>query len=268
MTRTLAKIVLAAVLPLAALGQKAPQSLKVDVDLVSVNIRVTDSQGRTVVGLEPKDFELFEDRIEQKIEYFSVEEVPASIGIVFDISSSMAPVFHAAREAATDLLRLGTTQDEFFLITFNDRPQVVVDYTRDVSRLRDVLLATSSKGSTALWDAMYLGVEKLRRAQNPRRALISVTDGDENNSRYTARDFAELMREQDVQIFYLDTDTAKKLDGEKIATSLKTQYLIGYRSTNEMRDGKWRSIRVRVKTPPGMLPLNAKARDGYYAPNQ
>jgi hypothetical protein len=113
---------------------------------------------------------------------------------------------------------------------------------------------------------MYLGIEKLRKGQNPRKALVCITDGDNNHSRYSQKDFAEVMREQDVQIFYLDTDTAKKLDGEKIATSLKSQYLLSYRSTNTSTDGKWRDIRVRVKTVPGMPPLTVTSRTGYYAP--
>ena len=113
---------------------------------------------------------------------------------------------------------------------------------------------------------MYLGIEKLRKGQNPRKALVCITDGDNNHSRYSQKDFAEVMREQDVQIFYLDTDTAKKLDGEKIATSLKSQYLLSYRSTNTSTDGKWRDIRVRVKAVPGMPPLTVTSRTGYYAP--
>src|SRR5262249_55181014 len=149
----------------------------------------------------------------QKIEDFSTEEVPASIGVIFDVSASMEIVLDAARRAARDFLNLGTNQDEFFLITFNDRPHVEVEFTRDISKLQSVLLFSQAKGPTALWDAMYLGIEKLKKGQNPRKALVCITDGDNNHSRYSQKDFAEVMREQDGQIFYLDPDPAKKLDG-------------------------------------------------------
>jgi Ca-activated chloride channel family protein len=246
--------------------QKPQAPIRVDVDVVTVNVRVSDAQGRTVLGLKPGDFQLWEDRVEQKVEYFSVEEVPASIGIVFDVSSSMAPVLRAAQSAVREFMDMGTTEDEFFLITFNDRPQVEVDYTRDPSHILSSLLLRQARGSTALWDAMYLGVEKLRSGKNPRKALISVTDMDDNHSRYSQKDFAELMREQDIQIYYLNTNVARQLDEHKIATSLKSQYLLGYRSTNTQRDGKWRDIRVRAKSVPGMLPFTVRNRTGYYAP--
>jgi len=246
--------------------QKPQAPIRVDVDVVTVNVRVTDAQGRTVLGLTPQDFQLWEDRLEQKLEYFSIEEVPASIGIIFDVSASMAGALPAAQSAVREFMDMGTTEDEFLLITFNDRPQVEVNFTRDPAQIRDKLLLRQAKGSTALWDAMYLGVERLKSGRNPRKALISVTDMGDNHSRYSQTDFAELMREQDIQIYYLDTTVAKQLDAQKIAASLKSQYLLGYRSTNTQRDGKWRDIRVRVKPVAGMLPFTVRNRSGYYAP--
>src|SRR5262245_31692257 len=156
--RTIHKIAMAVLLPAALLAQRT-QTLKVDVNMVNVNVRVTDKSGRTVLGLGPDDFEVYEDRVAQKIEDFSTEEVPASIGLIFDVSWSMGIVIDAARQAAIDFLKMGTNQDEFFLITFRDRPHVEVEFTRDITKLQSVLLFTSTKGSTALWDAMYLGVE-------------------------------------------------------------------------------------------------------------
>jgi Ca-activated chloride channel homolog len=251
---------------LLAPPQKPQAPIRVDVEVVTVNVRVTDAQGRTVLGLKTADFQLWEDRVEQKVEYFSIEEIPASIGIIFDVSASMAEALHPAQAAVREFMNMGTTEDEFFLITFNDRPHVEADFTRDPAKILNQLLLRQAKGSTALWDAMYLGVQKLKSGQNPRKALISVTDMDDNHSRYSQKDFAELMREQDIQIYYLDTDVAKQLDAQKIAASLKSQYLLGYRSTNTQRDGKWRDIRVRVKPVPGMLPFTVRNRSGYYAP--
>jgi Ca-activated chloride channel homolog len=264
--RTPLKLAFLAIVPAALLAQKPQAPIKVDVDLVSVNVAVTDSHGRTVLGLSKEDFQVWEDRVEQSVDYFSTEEVPASIGIIFDVSASMESIIAIARAAASDFMNMGTNEDEFFLITFNDRPHVEVDFTRDPSRIRDKLLLRQARGSTALWDAMYLGVEKVKHGENMRKALVSITDGDDNHSRYSSRDFAELMREQDVQIYYLDTDKAKQLDAQKIATSLKSQYLLAYRPTNTQHDGKWRDIHVRVKPLAGMPPLSVKARSGYYAP--
>jgi Ca-activated chloride channel family protein len=260
------RVLLLTLIPIALLAQRPQAPIRVSVDLVTVNVAVTDSRGRTVLGLSPDMFQVYEDRVEQKVEYFSTEEVAASIGIIFDVSASMEPVIKEAIQAASDFMNMGTKEDEFFLVTFNNRPHVEVNFTRDVSKIRDKLVFHEASGSTALWDAMYLGVEKVKHGENARKALISITDMGNNHSKYSERDFAELMREQDVQIYYLDTDVARQLDAQKIAASLKSQYLLGYRSTNSQHDGKWRDIRVRVKPIPAMLPLSVKARAGYYAP--
>src|SRR5215471_19213638 len=153
-------------------------ALKVDIDLVLVTATVTDSSHRYISGLTPEHFQVYEDKIKQDVQYFSQEDVPLSVGIIFDSSGSMENKMMAARAAAATFLRMGNREDEYFLIEFNDSPQVLQDFTTDVTRLQNRLLATRARGSTALYDALYLGMEKVSRGSNPRKALLLITDGE------------------------------------------------------------------------------------------
>ncbi|HLQ77917.1 MAG TPA: VWA domain-containing protein, partial [Terriglobia bacterium] len=272
-------------------------TLKMDVDLVLVNATVTESgRNRTVTGLDQKDFRVWEDKIEQKIAYFSSEGVPVSVGIIFDISGSMKDKINSARNAAATFIKSGTREDEYFEIQFSDRPQVVSDFTTDVTKLQNRLLSTPTKGSTALYDAVYLGLNKLKESNNPKKALLLITDGEDNRSRYSYSNVRDFMREQDVQLYaigILDPATGVGRDPlvqlteitggraffpnaafempdicKKIATELKNQYVIGYHSTNSAKDGALRKIKVTVSTPKGRdLPqLNVRAKQSYFAP--
>jgi Ca-activated chloride channel family protein len=260
---------MALALPVWVVAQSGQRTLRVNVEVVSLNVRVTDPGGRSILGLKPEQFQIWEDRVEQKIESFSTEEIPASVGLVIDISASMKDVVKYAREAAVTFAQMGTTQDEFFAIAFNTQPRLLMDFTRNVSELQNrIALETDTGGRTALYDAMYMAVEKVKKGQHARKAIVTITDGQDNRSRYTARDFEELMREQDIQVVRLPL-----IDGEAIAAvcarvsaQLRNQYLIGYRSTNPTRDGKWRDIRVAVNLPKGYVPVNVQTRRGYYAP--
>ncbi len=263
------------------------KSLKVDVDLVMVNVTVSDSDNRFVQDLKDGNFQLFEDKVEQKIRYFSSEAAPVSIGIIFDISRSMEKKVSFARDAAVKFLETGTPDDEYFLVEFSSRAKVAEGFTTDISRLRDRLSFTPAQGSTALYDAVYLGLAQLKSGQNPKKALLLITDGEDNHSRYSRGDIREFVREADAQIFVIDlghalvSDLADMTGGhsyrasvndledtcEKIAQELKSQYVIGYESTNTNKDGKFRKVRVRVIPPSGMSKLNVRTRDGYYAPN-
>lgn len=265
-------------------GQKP---LKVDVDLVMVNVTVTDPQNRFITDLKPENFQLFEDKVEQKILYISNEIAPLSLGIVFDISHSMERKLDLARDAAMRFLQTGTTEDEYFLVEFSNRAKLAEDFTTDPSRLQARLSLRPAEGATALYDGVYLGLSRAKRGQNPRKALLLITDGEDNHSRYSLRDLREFVRESDVQIFVIDLgralvgDLAEMTGGhsyhgsvedltdicERIALELKSQYVLGYESTNTNKDGKFRKIRVRTISPPGMPRLNVRTRDGYYAGN-
>jgi len=263
----------------------AQKSIKIDVDLVMVNVTVTDGGNKLITDLPRENFQLFEDKIEQEIRYFSSEAAPLSLGIVFDISHSMQNKIQLAREAAARFLETGTPEDEYLLVEFANRAELTENFTTDINKLRDRLALRPAKGATALYDAVYLGLAKVRAGQNPKKALLLITDGEDNHSRYSLGDIREFVRESDVQIYIIDlgrsfvSELAEMTGGHsyrgsvddledictKIALELKSQYVLGYASTNTVKDGKFRKLRVRVTPPTGMLKLNVRTRDGYFA---
>jgi len=279
--------------------QKMP-TIKVDVDLTLVNATVLERQhGRVVTDLKSDDFEVWEDKVQQSIEYFSEEDVPLSLGVIFDISGSMKEKLPVARDAAVAFLKTGNPDDEYFLIEFSSRPQISQDFTTDVSRLQNHLMFTPAGGMTALFDATYLGLQKLRDGTNTKKALLLITDGVDNHSRYTFANVRDFIKEQDVELYAIgiDSDYYSFAEGAagravieeltdltggraffpqsvyelpdictKIAVELKNQYVLGYRSTNGAKDGKWRKISLRVHPPAGMPDMIIRGKSGYYAP--
>jgi Ca-activated chloride channel family protein len=275
------------------------QNLKVDVDLVLVNATVADAQGRMVTGLGQEHFQLWEDKVEQKVEYFSADDIPLSIGLIFDATGSMSEKISTARDAAATFLKMGNPEDEYFLVTFSQRAQMVQDFTTDISRLQSRLLFTPAKGLTPLFDAVYLGLDQMKSASNARRALLLITDGEDNHSRYSFANIKEFAKERDVQIFAIGIvdpsgdlsmgksgraiiedlvqvtggraffpDSVYELEDicEKIAVELKNEYVLGYHSTNAAKDGKWRKIRLKVNPPKGTSStLSVRGKSGYYA---
>jgi Ca-activated chloride channel family protein len=270
----------------ASVAYAAQKALKIDVDLVMVNVAVRDADNRPVTNLKAENFQVFEDRIEQKIRYFSSEVTPISLGLVFDMSRSMEKKLAFARDAALKFLETGTPDDEYFLVEFSSRAHLAEGFTSDISRLRDKLTLVPAQGNTALYDGVYLGLAQLKSGQNPRKALLLITDGEDNHSRYSRRDIREFVREADAQIYVIDMgralvgELADMTGGhsyhtsvnnleetcEKIALELKSQYVIGFESTNTNKDGKFRKLRVKVNPPTGMSKLATRSRDGYYAP--
>jgi Ca-activated chloride channel family protein len=281
------------------LAKQQTPTLMVDVGLVLVDATVSDPQGRVVAGLEPEHFQLWEDKVEQKIEYFSSEDTPLSLGLIFDATGSMQDKISTARDAAVTFLKTGNPNDEYFLVEFSERPRLVEDFTTDISRLQNRLIFTPAKGLTPLYDAVYLGLEKIKNANHSKKALLLISDGEDNHSLYTSFQIKEFVKEQNVQIFaigitggYDDTlgmdrpgraimeelaamtggraffpDSVYELEDiyRKIALELKSQYVIGYRSTNEAKDGKWRKIRLKVNPPKGLANLTVRGKSGYYA---
>ena len=278
-------------------GSQRIPTIRKDVDLVLVNATVTESaRNRPVRGLDKKDFQVWEDKIEQKIVSFSSEDVPVSVGIIFDISGSMKDKIGAATNAAATFFKSGNPDDEYFEVKFSDRPQIASDFTTDITRLQSRLLNSPTKGSTALYDAVYLGLNKLKESSNTKRALLLITDGEDNRSRYSFGNVRDFLREQDVQLYaigildpvsgagrealsqltditggrsffpgaaYEMSDICKRISAE-----LKNQYVIGYFSTNTAKDGTFRKLKVKVVTPKGKsIPeLGVRHRPGYYSP--
>jgi Ca-activated chloride channel homolog len=274
--------------------------LRVDVNLVQVPVTVTDPMNRLVTGLEKENFQLFDNNNGQPIRYFSSEDAPLSIGIIFDLSGSMSSKFVRSRKALTEFLRTSNPQDEFFVVGFNDRPAVIVDYTSDPDDVEARMVMLKPENRTALIDAVYLGIDHLRQAKYDRKALLVISDGGDNRSRYTEGELRKVVRESDVQIYSIGifdnyAPTPEEVSGptllkeicemtggllfqvggdmndlEDIATrisaELRNEYLIGYTPTNQKHDGNWRKLKVKLLPPPGLPQLTVHFRQGYYAP--
>lgn len=280
---------------------KRGSSIQVNADLVLVPLTVTDPQNRLVTGLERSNFQLFDSNAPQTIKSFATEDAPLSIGLVFDLSGSMQSKFVRARKALSEFLHTCNPQDEFFVVGFNDRPAILVDYTSDVEDVEARMVMLKPENRTALIDAMYLGVNKLRDAKYSRKALLVVSDGGDNRSRYTQGELTRLVRESEVQIYsvgifdaYAPTveeqngpqllhDLAEATGGrlfvvrdiqdlsdiaQRISEELRNEYVIGYTPTDRRRNGAWRKLNVRLVPPPGLPELTVHNREGYYAPSQ
>jgi Ca-activated chloride channel family protein len=275
------------------------ERLRMDVNLVMVPVTVTDGLNRLVTGLERENFFIFSDGVLQDIKTFSVEDAPVSIGIVLDLSGSMTNKVDKAKQAILQLLKTSNPQDEYFVITFNDRPELVQDFTSSEADVRTHLVSLQPGHRTALLDAMYYGIVKMKGAKYSRRALIVVSDGGDNRSRYTNGEVASLLKEADTEIFAMgifdmyapspeevhgpellseycegtggrlfkvdDIDDLPDI-ATKISASLRNQYVLGFAPKDQKRDGKWRKLKVRLVPPNGLPALEVHARNGYYAP--
>ncbi|MFL6417236.1 MAG: VWA domain-containing protein [Bryobacteraceae bacterium] len=288
----------------AAAPDTRPVDIRINKTLVLINVTVTDPLNRFVTGLEKEHFRLFEDKVEQEISNFSSEDAPISIGLVFDTSGSMGPKLQKSRQAAAEFFKTSNPSDEFFLVQFNDRPELSVPFTTDTAKIQSALTFTQSKGRTALLDSVYLAMHEMKKAKNPRKALLIISDGGDNSSRYTETEIKNAVREADVQIFAIGiyesmggrgrtpeeaagpgllTDLAEQTGGRpyavenvaelpdiaaKIGIELRNEYILGYTPKNRERDGKYRKVLVKLNQPRGLPPLKAFFRLGYYAPTQ
>ena len=272
--------------------------MRVEVDLVLVPVSVTDVFNRQVTGLQKDDFRLFEAGVPQQIRHFSNEEGPVSLGVILDVSRSMRDKMEWAREAVVAFLEAAHPEDDYFVVIFSDRPRLLADTTRSIGTIRDRLRTAEPLGRTALLDAIYLGVSKMRRAKYERRALLVISDGGDNRSRYSARELKRIVQEEDVQIYglgiydrFLSSDQwyGKRLltqitevtggrtltvsDPEKlpqmaeqISREIRNQYVIGYRPAKGPRSIGWRKIQVRLAQPAENLRVHSKR--GYLGPGQ
>ena len=273
--------------------------LKVDVDLVLVPVTITDPMNRLVTGLEKENFQLFEGNAAQEIRSFSSEDAPVSLGVIFDSSGSMSSKMDRAKEAVVEFFKTANPQDEFFMITFSDEPEAVSDFTSSIDEIQNKLVFAVPRHRTALLDAIYMGISKMRQAKYAKKALLIISDGGDNHSRYTENEIKSLVKEADVMIYAIGiydryasaleerlgpqllTEITELTGGRaftidnpndladvatKIGVELRNQYVLGYRPTKVTRDGKWRKIKVKLLPPKGLPPLRVYARTGYYAP--
>ena len=277
------------------------RTIHVNSDLVQIPVTVLDRDDVSVVGLEKEHFKLFEDKVEQVITHFAMEDAPISIGFVFDASASMRDKMQKSREAVTRFLNTVNPDDEFFLAQFNDRIELISDLTKSVQEVRKQLMFIRPTGRTALLDAIQFSIRRLQKANNARKALIIISDGGDNCSRYTMSELKNLVREADVQIYALGIfdpldarsspeelagpsllhEVAKQSGGRlfkienvnqlpevasKIGDALRAQYVLGYSPKAMLRDGKYHRVEVKLAPPKGSRKLQASWRRGYYAP--
>jgi len=281
---------------------KPAQGLHMNVDLALVNVTVTDPYNRLVTGLDPDNFRVYEDNIEQEVVTFSSEDVPISIGVIFDFSGSMANKVGKAREAAVQFFKTANPQDEFFLVSFNERAELTSAFTNSIEDLQSRMMLTAPKGRTALLDAIYLGLSQMRGARNAKRSLLILSDGGDNHSRYNESDIKRLVKEADTQLYAIGifdplgyrnrspeelsgpsllseitemtggrVFAVEKLDelpdiATKIGMELRNQYVLGYRPSNKAHDARWRKLKIKLRAPKGLPPLNVFSKLGYYAP--
>ena len=281
-------------------GREAGEVEIVNADLITLTVTVTDTYGRYVSGLDKKAFKVFEDKVEQEIEFFSDDDAPVSVGVIFDVSGSMSgDKIRKAREALSRFIETSHGSDEYFLIAFNSRAQLLMDKTRDGDAVLNKLTFVETRANTALYDACYLGVEKVTRGAHPKRAILLISDGQDNNSRYTFSEVRRLLKESDVVLYSIgilggnDPGSSLGMEGqsileelsavsggkaffpntsaemdelfERIALELRHQYSIGYRPKNFTNDGKWHKLKVKITPPRGLPRLFVRSREGYYA---
>ena len=291
--------------PAADTGAQRSASIRIQTELVLIPVTVTDPMNRFVTGLDKEYFRVFEDKVEQSVSHFASEDAPLSVGIVFDTSGSMGSKLQKSRQAVAQFAKLANPEDEFFLVQFSDRPELTLGFTREPEEIQNRLMFSQSKGRTALLDGVYLAINEMKKnAHNPRKALLIISDGGDNSSRYTESEIKNLVREADVQIYAIGIfepvsargRTAEELSGPsllsevaeqtggrhfpvenlnelpdiaaKIGIELHNQYVLGYTPKNQEKDGKYRRVQVKLKQPSGMPPLRAFWRLGYYASTQ
>ena len=274
--------------------------MRVDVDLALVNVTVTDIHNHPIVGLQQDSFRVFEDDIEQEVIHFSSEDVPISVGLILDVSGSMGDKLSYLRDAAVQFLKSANPRDEFFTVRFAGRAELS-DFFQNAENVEVHAPISPAKGRTALLDAVYLGLSQMRNAHYARRALLIISDGADNHSRYTKADINRLLRECDCQVYaigifepiWLRGRTLEELEGPsllgeltevtggrvfavtqgdklpdiatRIGVLLRNQYVLGYRPGNKDHDNHWRKIKVKLRTPKGFPPLTVLAKRGYYA---
>jgi len=282
----------------------AAARIRVETTLVQINVTVTDPLNRFVTGIAKEYFRLFEDKVEQQIVQVSSEDAPLSVGLVFDTSGSMGAKLRQSREAVFQFLKNANPEDEFFLIEFNDRPELVVPFTRDTEDIQSRLTFTQPEGTTALLDGVYLAMQRMKKAHNPRKAILIISDGGDNASRYTEREIRNAVREADVQIYGIGifepresrdlsweeimgptllSDISGLTGGQaytvnnlselpdiatRIGIDLRNQYVLYYCPKNQARDGKFRHVTVTLTKPRGCPSLKAAFRLGYFAPSE
>jgi Ca-activated chloride channel family protein len=280
-------------------GGSGQQPLRVSVDLVLIPVTVTDALNHPHTNLTRENFRVYEGSQPQEIRYFSTEDSPISIGLLLDVSGSMRDKIDTERTALEQFFRNANPEDDYFVITFNNTPRVLSDVTQSTTGIQTELGLVQPSGSTALLDAVYLGLSKLRNAHYSRRALVIISDGADNASRYNFREIKDLVAESDVMVYAIGifgsspfkafeevmgerwlkgmtditggrTTTVKNINQlpdecALLSRELRSQYILGYQPSEKLTVGKWRKVRVTVRNPSITDQLQSHYRKGYFA---
>jgi Ca-activated chloride channel homolog len=285
--------------PRPAPKREAPAgaNIRVDTTLILVPVSVNDPLNRPVSGLEQENFRLFEDKVEQKITQFAMDDEPVAVGLVFDTSGSMGEKLSRSRMAAREFFHISNPEDEFFLVEFDNSPRLVVPLTSDTGTIEEHLAFSRSKGSTALLDAIYLALHEMKRSKKNKKALLIISDGGDNHSRYSQKEVTNVVKESDTLIYSIGvfgggsspeeyggpgllSKVSEQTGGrlfeansqelpdiaKKIGIELRNRYILGYSPQNQVRDGKYHKIEVKMVPPRGLPKLSAHWRLGYNAP--
>jgi Ca-activated chloride channel family protein len=285
--------------PAAKEEAERPASIRVNTNLVLIPVTVNDPLNRPVSGLEKENFRVFDEKVPQTIASFAMDDEPIAAGLVFDTSGSMGDKLQRSRMAAAVFFKIADPEDEFFLVEFDSQPRLVVPLTRDTGRIEQELTFSRSHGSTALLDAIYMALQQMHKSQKNKKALLIISDGGDNNSRYTVKEVKTLIQESDVLIYAIGVfgggSTPEEAGGpgllahiaeqtggrmffanpaelpdvaKKIGIELRNRYILGFSPENQVHDGKYHHVMVRVVPPRGLPPLQAHWRVGYNAPER
>jgi Ca-activated chloride channel family protein len=281
---------------------KQKSNIRTDTNLVLVPVTVCNPNNQPVTGLEKEHFKILDDKVEQTITQFSMDDEPVAVGLVFDISGSMGTKLRESRQAASEFFKTANPDDEFFLVEFNDQPRLVAPLGTSVEEIQNQLTFSQSKGRTALLDAVFLAMHELKKSTKNRKALLIISDGGDNSSRYTEAEVRNLVREGDVMIYAIGvyesagarSRTPEEMSGPgllselcdqtggrhfpaeiselpdvaaKIGVELRNRYMIGFVPTDRHHDGRYHPIVVKVIPPHGLPALHAYWRRGYFAPS-
>ncbi|HWO00680.1 MAG TPA: VWA domain-containing protein [Blastocatellia bacterium] len=270
-------------------GQEPHDKIQLKAKLVSTTVTVCDSLGRFVSGLAKKNFEVFDDGVKQEIAHFSDEDAPVTLGIIYDVSGSMSDLTSSSFQALRRLFETSHPDDEYFIIAFNDKARLVQDFTTSPGDILSRVIFVKAKGSTALYDGVYLGIEKARQGRHPKKALLIISDGEENSSRYSGNELQQMLKESDVPVYgigisqlYMGIGTLANLSGwsggmtfspadepatrdiyTRIAIMLRHQYVVGFYPTDVTSNVDWHKVRIDVRAPKSLGRLSLKYKKVY-----
>jgi Ca-activated chloride channel family protein len=273
----------------AVAGQESNDQIQLKARLVSMTVTVLDPLGRFVTGLEKRNFQVFDDGVKQEITHFSDDDAPLTLGIIYDVSGSMGDLTSRSFQTLRRFFDTSHQDDEYFIIAFNNRARLVQDFTTSPSEIMSRVIFVKAKGSTALYDGVYLGIEKARQGRHQKKALLIISDGEENSSRYSGRELREMLKEADVPVYgigiselYAGMGTLQSLSGwsggmtfapadepqtrdiyTRIALMLRHQYAIGFYPTDAASTVDWHKVRINVSAPRGLGRLSLNYKKGY-----